>query len=161
MDVGEGAQTVIMQTTFGAHCFQKKSCGCARAAAEWRHSADARQKHGKHDGGQDGPERGCRDEKDRTSAGDQGQAVHANAMMNPRPVSIWETSVAESGGFFGRNAEEKDAVRKLHHMNDAEQEQCLAARDIKKPTVANGDDVVADESMANVDDDCCTAGTAD
>ena len=56
MDGGEGK--VIMQTRFGAHYLQEKSHGCAGAAAEWRNSAGAQQKHGKNDGEQDGLERG-------------------------------------------------------------------------------------------------------
>ena len=42
-------------------------------------------------------------------------------------------------------------------MSDAQRERSLAACDIKKPTV--GDEVVADESMTNVDADECTAAT--
>ena len=43
---------------------------------------------------------------------EQAQATKDNPFMkipiNPRPVSVWETRIAESGGFFGRNAEDKD-----------------------------------------------------
>ena len=70
--------------------------------------------------------------------------------MNPRPVSIWETRIAESGGFFGRNAEEKDAARKPCHMDDAEHKLRLAECAIKKPKVKVDDEVAPDESMTNV-----------